>query len=163
MSVMTEPSSYDVLAVVEEVWTTFLGGEPLLPVVPAPEADDPDDSATRWYAAVTVSGAWAGVIVVSVEHELAHAVTDAMLGTESGDQPVPTEDVVDALGELVNVIGGNIKSLMEGPSKLSLPLVAQAPIRSGGVVETCRLDLSWGERRLVVTVGTPEGESGVTL
>lgn len=155
MTVMTEPTSYDVLAVVEEVWTTFLGGEPLAPVVPDPA--DPGHLTDRWDAAVTVSGAWAGVIVVSVEDALATAVTDAMLGLDSGDGPAPAEDVVDALGELVNVIGGNVKSLMPGPSKLSLPLVARAPIRSGGVVETCRLDLAWGARRLVVTVGTPDG------
>ena len=157
MSIMTEPSSFDVLAVVEEVWTTFLGGEPLVPVVPEP---DGTERVTTWDAAVTVSGAWYGVIAVSVADDLALSVTEAMLGVGSGGAPVASEDVVDALGELVNVIGGNIKSLMPGPSKLSLPLVARAPIRSGGVVETCRLDLAWAQQRLVVTVGVPESGAG---
>ncbi|WP_148615840.1 chemotaxis protein CheX [Nocardioides rubriscoriae] len=152
MTVLTEPSSFDVQAVVDEVWTTFLGGEPLVPVAP-----DFDPAGTfpgsRWDAAVTVSGAWHGLIVVSVNDAVAHAVTQAMLGLDDGDTAAH-EDVVDALGELVNVIGGNIKSLMDGPSKLSLPLVAQAPIQAGGIVETCRLDLAWGSHRVWVTVGT---------
>ena len=53
----------------------------------------------------------------------ATAVTDAMLGLDPGDGPRPAEDVADAVGELVNMIGGNVKSLMPGPSTLSLPLV----------------------------------------
>jgi chemotaxis protein CheX len=161
MTVMTEPSSYDVLAVVDEVWTTFLGGEPLVPVAP-----DFDPTGTfpgsRWDAAVTVSGAWFGLIVVSVNDAVAHAVTEAMLGVVPDEAGVAHEDVVDALGELVNVIGGNIKSLMPGPSKLSLPLVAQAPIQAGGIVETCRLDLAWGSQRLWVTVATRDGGEGAS-
>jgi chemotaxis protein CheX len=33
------------------------------------------------------------------------------------------EQVGDALGELTNMIGGNIKSLIPGPSRLSMPTV----------------------------------------
>lgn len=33
-------------------------------------------------------------------------------------------DVADALGEFVNIVGGNIKSALPGPIALSLPLVA---------------------------------------
>ena len=159
MTVMTEPSSFDVLAVVDEVWTTFLGGDPLVPVAPTPESSA-IPTTSRWDAAVTVSGAWNGLVVVSVDDVVAHAVTEAMLGVVADGPALPHEDVVDALGELVNVIGGNIKSLMPGPSKLSLPLVAQAPIAAGGVVETCRLDLAWGAQRLWVTVGSRHDDGG---
>ena len=33
------------------------------------------------------------------------------------------EQVADALGELTNMIGGNIKSLIPGPGRLSMPTV----------------------------------------
>jgi chemotaxis protein CheX len=34
------------------------------------------------------------------------------------------DEVGDALGELTNMVGGNIKSLLPAPSKLSIPSVA---------------------------------------
>ena len=37
------------------------------------------------------------------------------------------EDVDDALGELANVVGGNVKAVLPGPSVLGLPEVGTAP------------------------------------
>ena len=37
------------------------------------------------------------------------------------------EDVADALGELANVVGGNVKAVLPGPSVLGLPEVGTAP------------------------------------
>ena len=41
-------------------------------------------------------------------------------------------DLTDAIGELANVLGGNVKGLLPGPSLLSLPTVSaeEAPPRS---------------------------------
>jgi chemotaxis protein CheX len=36
-------------------------------------------------------------------------------------------EVTDAVGELTNIIGGNIKSLLPGPSRLSMPVVTISP------------------------------------
>ena len=47
-------------------------------------------------------------------------------------------DLVDALGELTNMTGGNVKALLPGPSRLSLAYVATnahfSVIAPGGVV-----------------------------
>ncbi|MFL6061046.1 MAG: chemotaxis protein CheX [Marmoricola sp.] len=142
-----EPSLTDVHMVVEEVWTTFLGPEqPLLPATPG-------DLAVGWSAAVTVSGEWEGMVSVELPTSLAEEVTCKMLGLVDGlDQPAD-EDVADAVGELVNMIGGNVKSLMPGPSVLSLPVVAAGRVaRPSDVTEVCRLDAVWGGAPLLVSV-----------
>ena len=51
------------------------------------------------------------------------------------------------------MIGGNVKSLMPGPSVLSLPVVAAGRVaRPSDAVEVCRLDASWAGSPLVVCV-----------
>jgi chemotaxis protein CheX len=143
MSILAEPSLSDVQMVVEEVWSTFLGYEdPLLPGMPG-VLD------AGWSAAVTVSGAWEGVVSVELPGGMAEEVTRRMLGVDE----TPDEDVADAVGELVNMIGGNVKSLMPGPSALSLPVVAAGRVaRSSDSVEVCRLDGVWLGEPLLISV-----------
>ena len=145
--ISTEPSYDDVQMVVDEVWTSFLGNEePLLPV--APEAVD-----VGWSAAVTVSGEWHGMISVELPTGLAEQVTRRMLMVPDDEPVTLDEDVADAVGELVNMIGGNVKSLMPGPSVLSLPVVAAGRVaRPSDAVEVCRLGASWGGSPLLVSV-----------
>lgn len=140
---IVEPSLTDVHMVIEEVWGSFLGGEePLLPGVPG-------ELETGWSAAVTVSGAWEGMISIEIPTQMAEEVTRRMLEVEE----TPDADVADAVGELVNMIGGNVKSLMPGPSTLSLPVVAAGRVaRSSDAVEVCRVDASWAGSPLAVSV-----------
>ena len=44
----------------------------------------------------------------------------------SAPDVVTDAEVVDALGELTNMIGGNVKSLLPAPSQLSLPMVSDS-------------------------------------
>ena len=143
MSVMTEPSYDDVQMLVDEVWTSFLGTEePLLPCAPG-------EVNVGWSAAVTVSGEWHGMVSVELPTGLAEEVTRRMLLVDE----TLDEDVADAVGELVNMIGGNVKSLMPGPSVLSLPVVAAGRVaRPSDTVEVCRLDASWAGTPLLVSV-----------
>jgi chemotaxis protein CheX len=162
IAIAHEPETSDVFAVVEEVWSTFLGREePLFPDLHASTSDPLSGDPALWTAAVTVTGAWEAVIRVSLADKLAGTVTDRMLGLDDDSEPRAPEDVTDALGELVNVIGGNIKSLMPGPSKLSLPLVAPGPIAStSSMVEVCRLDLSWARQLVRVSVSVSAASQG---
>jgi chemotaxis protein CheX len=130
-----EPTVEDVTALVDEVWTSFLGAEePLLAPFPGPEREH------GWSAAVTVSGAWSGQVTVEISAAAAVAVTSVMLATED----VGAEDVTDAVGELVNMVGGNVKSLIDGPGQLSLPVVAAGVFSvPSTAVEVCRVDAVW--------------------
>ncbi len=134
MSVMTEPSVADVLAVTEEVWTSFLGSDE--PLMPGPAFAGP----VAWSSSVSISGDWEGAVSLELSAAAAEALTRRMLGVDDATE----EDLADAVGEMVNMIGGNVKGLLEGVSSLSLPLVAGGHVaRSSDAVEVCRSDLTW--------------------
>lgn len=150
MSLMVEPSMTDVEMVVTEVWSSFLGDqEPLL-------MGPPSELNVGWSSAVTVSGEWHGMISVELPTGTAEEITRRMLMVDDAAD----EDVADAVGELVNMIGGGVKSLMPGPSALSLPVVAAGRVaRPSDVVEVCRFDASWAGSPLVVSVHVQSAKS----
>ena len=70
---------------------------------------------------IGLSGRASGNVVVSFETELALAATEAMLG-----EPYTSvdDDVVDAIGEITNMIAGNAKAVLEHlEMTLALPSV----------------------------------------
>ncbi|RLV48786.1 chemotaxis protein CheX [Nocardioides mangrovicus] len=110
----------DVEAIVEQVWSSLLEVEPAFGPLP-----DVDASAGEtWTATVTVSGPVAMLIATAMPREAAVDVASRLLMV---DDPT-TEDVADALGELVNVLGGNLKSMLPGPSTLSLPVTVTGEV-----------------------------------
>ncbi len=142
---LVAPSLTDVEMVAAEVWSSFLGDEEPLLIGP------PAELTVGWSAAVSVSGEWQGMISVELSAEMADQVTRRMLCLDDG--PLPDEDVADAVGELVNMIGGGVKSLMPGPSALSLPVVAAGRVaRPSDVTEVCRFDAQWAGSPLVISV-----------
>jgi chemotaxis protein CheX len=72
-------------------------------------------------ATVLITGTWTGAVVLLCSNELAHAATAAMFEAEPGS--TTQSDLDDAMGELANMIGGNIKNRLPTPCKLSLPTV----------------------------------------
>ncbi|GAB3684260.1 chemotaxis protein CheX [Angustibacter aerolatus] len=104
----------DVWAVVEAVW------ESLLHTYPAPAPDAPLTAPVG--AVVEIAGAYAGWVRVTCEPGTARRVTEAMLAASPvAIGPLDDEDVEDALRELANVLGGNLKSLLPGDCSLGLP------------------------------------------
>jgi len=149
MSTLTEPTLSDLLAILDEVWGSFLSSpEPLLPA-----SDDGMNHGTS--AAVTITGDWRGIVVVETSRPVAEEVTRRMLMLDA----VTPDDVADAMGELVNIVGGQVKSLTGGQSTLSLPIVASGHlVQPSEARELCRADLVWiGEpvRVTVLSVRTP--------
>jgi chemotaxis protein CheX len=70
---------------------------------------------------VTISGDWQGAVILQVPQPLAQRVAAIMFSLGEG---TPTlEDMQDALGEITNMTGGNLKALMPGSCHLSLPAV----------------------------------------
>ncbi|MGZ4437709.1 MAG: chemotaxis protein CheX [Nocardioides sp.] len=130
----------DVEAISNDVWGSFLmtGAEPSSAGVPLTESDLVRASIQSW-------GAWDGRVVIEMAPATAHAMTATMLGLGI-DEAVAPDEVEDAVGELVNMIGGNIKSLMPSPSSLGLPVVSRESGAGGGVEEArqlCDAELAW--------------------
>lgn len=106
----------DLTGLTAGVWEAFLGL--------SCEEGPPGDVAhgISWTSSVSVSGGWNGSIALAFPAHLAAAVAGAMFGM--GPDEVTDEEVGDAIGELANIIGGNIKGMVDEPCQLSLPVVA---------------------------------------
>ena len=118
---VTEP---DLAAIVESAVTTMLGldlGEPVEPSV---------DAACTLGASVQFMGDWDGAVVVGCDKSFGAEAAAAMFGIEAS--AVASDEISDALGELANMIAGNVKPLLPNAASISLPTVVQgANLRLG--------------------------------
>jgi chemotaxis protein CheX len=104
--------------VTESVWTSVLGL-----TVERGIGNDAMQGDQTIRACVHISGAWEGVVTVESTNGLARRAAAILLGVEEAD--ATPEELSDTLGELTNIIGGNIKGLLPEPSRLSVPAVFQ--------------------------------------
>ena len=148
------PDRYDVEQIVSEVFGSFLGGDDALPLpVDGASGDSPVT------ASVSITGGWEGHVVFGCS-------TAAAVLLMMGEDELAEADVADAVGELANMIGGNIKSLLPSPSALTLPLVSLggAVMHRPSATEAVRLDLTWqGEPvRISVWASNSDSQEGST-
>ncbi len=83
---------------------------------------------------VTIHGSWTGFVGVHCSKELARRFTATVFSVDPAK--TTSDDISDVLRELANIVGGNIKSVLPGPSKLSLPtadMVERPALRVNGV------------------------------
>jgi len=111
----TALTSADVFQVTQTVWLALVEKEL------AAETEDMQCAGHVLTGCVQVTGEWEGAIVVSCSHKLAVDTTAFMFDMAS--EEVTSEELQDAVGELANMVGGSIKGLVPGPSRLSLPTV----------------------------------------
>jgi chemotaxis protein CheX len=101
--------------IVENVFQTMMGME----VQPSDARwPPPGDIIT---ASISLAGTWKGVVLVECAQPDAVLFASRMLGIEPSAGL--NDDVRDALGELANMVGGNLKSILPGGVELSLPSV----------------------------------------
>jgi chemotaxis protein CheX len=88
----------------------------------------------RVRAMVRVTSGWNGAVLMECDPDQARRFAAKFLSMEAPD--TVDELVRDVLGELANMIGGNLKCVLKGGMRLSLPSVAEtaeAPQASGHV------------------------------
>jgi chemotaxis protein CheX len=138
----------EILAITRDVWESFTGREIEL-------TDDQlrPDGGDVTVGCVTVTGGWQARVLLACPARLARMAAAAMFdrpAEQLGDQ-----DVADALGELTNMIGGNIKSLIPGPSRLSMPAVTvggSSTVRVAGAALLSTVSLACEGLPLTVSV-----------
>jgi chemotaxis protein CheX len=92
-----------------------------------------DSLANRLTATIHLAGDWNGVLALECDRKQACAFAARFLSTE---KPETVDDVVrDVLGELANMIGGNLKCVLAGGLRLSMPSVVDGPDHS---LRVCR-------------------------
>jgi len=145
-----EVTDDQVASIAQDVWESFLA----LALVPHPLGEQAADPAgPTLTGCVSVSGSWEGSVFLRCGADLARSAAEVMFDAEPGG--LSAEEVCDALGELTNMVGGNIKSLLPGPSRLSLPSVAAGnsyTVRVPGAVLLTRTALLCGSGTVTVCV-----------
>ncbi|MFI5493174.1 chemotaxis protein CheX [Actinoplanes sp. NPDC051859] len=121
MSVETVVSEGDLAEMVEQVWVSYLDPEGINPLIMTGD----DKQATEVHSTVSITGTWHGHLVYASSLQAAKKSAAAFLAMELDE--VGQEDVSDVLGELANIVGGNVKAMLPAGCFLSLPTVVLAP------------------------------------
>ena len=133
-----------VQAIAEDAWIALVGEDEIL--VPLP-GELPADPMSSW---VDVVGPWTGSVVLSTGAQTAAELTRSLLGGYAPER-LDHEDVADAFGEIANVVGGNVKAALPGPSALSLPEVGNPPaVRNPA--DVVRIDVLWRGQPVSISV-----------
>lgn len=108
----------DLHEVNESVWQAMLGFE-LVPCEPVPT--QPDE--TYLVGAVTITGGADVSVMIQIPIGLARRLGSVMFGED--ETSISDDEIFDALGEMANMVGGNVKGVLAADSKLSLPTVTE--------------------------------------
>ena len=140
------PSADDLEVITREVWSSFLDGDPAGLVVSGSDGAI-DDQVT---GCVHLSGAYIGAIMLQCSPPAARDAAAALFSVSPDD--VTQAEVVDAMGEIANMVGGNVKSMLPGPSTLSLPSVIQGRLSLPGSQVVREVTLAWHAQPLTVSL-----------
>lgn len=107
----------EICQVAEMVWDSVLGA----PLVRMTEVPTPPERVVS--GCIHFTGAWEGAVTIECSAEFARSAAATMFGVELAG--ASTSDMQDALGELTNMTGGNVKALLPEGCRLSLPTVVE--------------------------------------
>ena len=104
---------------------------------------------------VKIQGAWDGEVRLHCPPPLARRIATAIFQAE--EDKVGSSEILDALSELIHIIGGNLKALLPQPVTLSLPSLHDSTNSAHSTPQwpiVCRLTLmSEGQPFVVTLVG----------
>ncbi len=135
-----------VLAIAKDIFTAMIDGQEggiLTWEGSAPHIGDP------LHAWVDMGGAFPARAAVTAERSTCLDLARALMSMEPNEE-LSADDLVDAFGEVANVVGGNIKALIPDPGALSLPQVASA--LPTGNEPNHRVELAWWGRPILISL-----------
>jgi chemotaxis protein CheX len=138
MSVEVEVNENDLAEMVEQVWESYLDPEGISPLIPTYDENQPSEV----HSSVSITGSWTGHIVYASSTQAARRAAAAFLAMEVDE--ISEEDLSDVLGELANIVGGNVKAMLPPGAFLSLPQVALAPESTARFPNTERISGVYG-------------------
>ena len=138
----------------QAVWASFV--DPEVPLVDlGPWAPEPDGSDVV-VGSVRIDGPTPGALTVTLP---APAAVDAAARMFAIDvAAVAPADVHDAVGEITNMVGGNVKALLSGEHRLGLPSVTEVAAPHPDEA-SASVTLLWGEHTVLVTLDRAAGGS----
>lgn len=120
--------------IAQDIWLSVLSE----PIYPKETKDSGHLALTSW---VRITGPWQGVVALEFSEALAKKAAAVMFQLE--EDKVSSIQMLDAIEELANMAGGNLKGILTGPSHLSLPSVGEggkSHFPAGNVA--CRLEFT---------------------
>lgn len=138
MSVEVEVNESDLAEMVEQVWESYLDPEGINPLIPTYDENQPSEV----HSSVSITGSWTGHLVYASSTEAARRAAAAFLAMEVDE--VSQDDLSDVLGELANIVGGNVKAMLPPGAFLSLPQVVLAPESTARFPNTERIGGVYG-------------------
>ncbi len=144
-----------VFAVAEDLFATMIDGEP--------------GHLMRWYgerpAILHPTYTWVDVVggddearvLISMGRDTGEDLARILFDLED-DASVAETDFADAVGELVNVVGGNVKSLVTHPGALTMPVVSDEMPEladASPVVDAC---VTWRGALVCVSLWVLQGD-----
>lgn len=115
------PSELQVCEIVQAVTSSYLQRDTALSSVPSVPLPEP------WTGFVGVTGAFTGFVVFECGSSFAKQAAESIFGGPADDDAAR-----EALAELTNIVGGNVKALLamdrSGNCALSLPTVVAGPM-----------------------------------
>lgn len=115
-----EPIENAICEVTQMIFSAMLG----LDVYPADPGGGADAVGQRSVAgSVQISGAWEGAVTVHCAAALASEMAAILFDIPA--ERASRSEACDAVAELANMAGGNLKALMPEPSRASLPAVVE--------------------------------------
>ncbi|QJR35956.1 chemotaxis protein CheX [Gemmatimonas groenlandica] len=100
-----------------DLFDTMLG----LPIRPSSVLPFSASETSSYTGVVAFDGAWSGMITVQMTPSIARACALTLMNVRGED--LTYDDIVVVVGEIANMIGGNLKSVLVAPATLSLPWV----------------------------------------
>lgn len=108
----------DIFQLAATIWEATLGIQ-----IEAVSSQPPSSKRRSTAACIQITGAWNGAILLDTPDSVARRAASAMFNTDASK--VQVTDLQDAVAELVNMVGGNVKALLPETCYLSLPAVVE--------------------------------------
>ncbi len=108
----------EITQIIKSIWSAILE----LEVERVNEPFTINEKENTLIGCVHITGGWSGTVALQCPVPLARKAAAIMFSEKESEADM--SDIKDALGELANMAGGNIKSLYTGQCYLSLPTVA---------------------------------------
>jgi chemotaxis protein CheX len=110
------PEETQIRAVIRSVWSTQLDLEILDDRTPPENPDAPTLT-----AAIHIGGDFRGGIRLECSRSIVRRAASIMFGLP--EERLSKDDERDVVGELTNVVAGNLKALIPGANSISLPII----------------------------------------
>jgi len=148
----------DLSVICHEIWAAVVG----IDLHPATDGSSHEAHARVVSGTVQITGDWTGAVTVQVEEPFARTLAASLFMLEVDE--VSEEEVMDTVGELANMTGGNVKSTLGGSCELSLPSVTSGrdyrfSVPGSGVKERIAFDAN-GELVFVTLLERESASSG---